>query len=288
MAETKKTMSVPEMQHLLGLKKTDAYWLVHKNCFETILVEKRMRIVIESFEHWYANQVKHRKVNGPPPGEELRAYSYSVQEMADVLGVTDDVVYSLIHRDGIETFEVDHWMRIRKDVFEAWYAGQTKYRKPEDRERDKELEESTYTMPEIARLLMITRKEFYNLMASPANAGAFEVVVVADRKRITKESFEAWYAGQSKYIKFSDRSPEEQELIRRMQKQEKEPRLKVDPNKAAYDIPEAAVLLDLSVPVVRRMIADGELEAKMYGKKYLIRRDEIEWWLLQQKLSLEK
>lgn len=32
------TMSVPEMRRMLGLGKTDSYWLVHKNCFETILV----------------------------------------------------------------------------------------------------------------------------------------------------------------------------------------------------------------------------------------------------------
>ena len=28
--KSKKTMSVPEMRRLLGLKKTDGYWLVHR------------------------------------------------------------------------------------------------------------------------------------------------------------------------------------------------------------------------------------------------------------------
>lgn len=73
----KTTMSVPEMQRLLGLGKTDAYWLVKKQCFETVVVAGKMRVVIDSFEHWYANQVKHSKVHGPPPGKELRAKSYS-------------------------------------------------------------------------------------------------------------------------------------------------------------------------------------------------------------------
>ena len=31
----RSTMSVPEMRKLLGLKKTDSYWLVHKNFFKT-------------------------------------------------------------------------------------------------------------------------------------------------------------------------------------------------------------------------------------------------------------
>ena len=34
----KKTMSVREMGALLGLKKVDSYWLVHKNYFKTVLV----------------------------------------------------------------------------------------------------------------------------------------------------------------------------------------------------------------------------------------------------------
>ena len=67
----KTTMSVREMQHLLGLGKTDSYWLLHKNFFEVILINDKMRIVISSFEKLYANQVKYHKVNGPPPGEEL-------------------------------------------------------------------------------------------------------------------------------------------------------------------------------------------------------------------------
>ena len=53
----KTTMSVPEMRRMLGLGKTESYWLVHRGFFDTILVEGKMRIVIESFEKWYANQI---------------------------------------------------------------------------------------------------------------------------------------------------------------------------------------------------------------------------------------
>ena len=45
-ATAKTTMSVREMQHLLGLGKTDSYWLLHKNFFEVILINDKMRIVI--------------------------------------------------------------------------------------------------------------------------------------------------------------------------------------------------------------------------------------------------
>ena len=63
----------------------------------------------------------------------------------------------------------------------------------EDRERDKAQEEMGYTMPEIAKMLLISRKEVYNLLASPKCAGVFEYFTVAEKKRITKESFETWY-----------------------------------------------------------------------------------------------
>ena len=40
-ATTKTTMSVREMQHLLGLGKTDSYWLLHKNFFEVMRISIR-------------------------------------------------------------------------------------------------------------------------------------------------------------------------------------------------------------------------------------------------------
>ena len=91
-----KTMSVPEMRKLLGLKKTESYWLVHRNFFKTEIIGGVMRIDIESFEKWYANQVKHKKVNGEAPGRELTKTSYSFQEAANLLGVNNANLYEII------------------------------------------------------------------------------------------------------------------------------------------------------------------------------------------------
>lgn len=280
----KTTMSVLEMRRILGIGKTDSYWLVHKQRFETIMVEGKMRVVIDSFEHWYANQVKYKKVDGSPPGEELRAYSYSVQEVADLLGISDDIVYAFIKRDQVETFEVDYWKRIRKDLFEKWYEGQTRYRTAKDKERDRELEETGYTMPEIARMLLISRAEVYNILGSPKNKGVFESFVVAGKKLITKKSFEAWYQRQRKYKKPEDRSQEEQKKLQLFKKQKERPRLQVDPDKQSYSVKETAILLDFTEHEIRRMLHAGELEAKKYGVQYLVMKTEINWWLLQQKL----
>lgn len=80
-SKSKKWMSVPEMGELLGLKKTDRYWLVHKNYFECKEILGQMRINIESFEKWYANQIKYHKVTGEEPGKALKGWSYSVPEV---------------------------------------------------------------------------------------------------------------------------------------------------------------------------------------------------------------
>lgn len=281
------TMSVPEMRRMLGLGKTDSYWLVHKQCFETIMVAGKMRIVIDSFEHWYANQIKHKKVDGPPPGEELRAYSYSPRDIAEMLGISESSVYDLLQRDHIETFEVDTWKRVRKDAFAAWYVNQTRYRTEEDRERDAELEAATMTMPEMARLLLIPRKEVYGILLSGKDKDKFDFIFIGDRRRVTKESFERWYAGQTKYRKLCDRLPEEIAEIERKQKEIEVPRLQVDENKDAFTLQEAAVLLDITYSEVRSLIRHGELEAKRYGARYMIPRDDIQWFLFQQKLERE-
>ena len=73
----RKYMSVREMGDLLGLKKTDRYWLVHKEVFETRTVAGKMWVDVASFEKWYANQVKYHKVTGEEPGMELKSRSFS-------------------------------------------------------------------------------------------------------------------------------------------------------------------------------------------------------------------
>lgn len=93
------TMSVPTMRQMLGLKKTASYWLIKKQWFDVLIIHGEMRVVISSFETWYANQTHYRKVNGPPPGEELRKKSYSVKDISNLLGIGIDAVYDLIHRE---------------------------------------------------------------------------------------------------------------------------------------------------------------------------------------------
>lgn len=111
--KSKKTMSVPEMRRLLGLKKTDSYWLVHRNFFQTYIVNGQMRVDIASFEKWYANQVKHKKVNGAEPGAELMKSSYSFRDAANLLGIHSSNLYEIWRDQNLKTITVDFTKEFR-------------------------------------------------------------------------------------------------------------------------------------------------------------------------------
>ena len=81
----KTSMSVAEMRAILGIGKTESYWLIKKNCFKTVLVNGKMRVMINSFEEWYANQFKLKKVDGTPPGANW-SHTYSFHEAAALIG----------------------------------------------------------------------------------------------------------------------------------------------------------------------------------------------------------
>lgn len=60
--------------------------------------------------------------------------------------------------------------------------------------------EKTYmTATEMAKLLGISRNSVYGILKYPVYKEFFEFITVADRKRITKESYERFLNGQEKY-----------------------------------------------------------------------------------------
>ena len=72
------TMTVQAMGRMLGLKKTESYYLLHKHHFATVTINHQLRVVRASFEQWYAHQDKYRKVDGPEPGAMLQTQFYCV------------------------------------------------------------------------------------------------------------------------------------------------------------------------------------------------------------------
>lgn len=288
----KKWMTVPEMGALLGLKKTERYWLVHKNFFECKEILGMMRINIESFEKWYANQVKYKKITGEEPGEELKRWSYSITDLSELLDVNINVIYDLLKREKIEVVIVDYLKRVPKEAFEKWYRGQSKYRTTEDRKRDEEIETATITMPEMARQLGLGREKVYAILENPQYRCFFEFVVIADRKKITKESFQKFLEGQDKYQlspinDYEELAMEDNVALAnfRRRKIAKTGVRRGNGNTTYLTIDEAAFLAKTSRTTVVNWYQKEKFPAVKVGKVVRIRRDDFEEWLDQRERS---
>lgn len=96
-----------------------------------------------------------------------------------------------------EIFKVDGQTRILKEIFEAWYQGQSHYKKLEDA-APQELLDATLSVSDVAKLLGIHRNSVYNMVNK---RHLFATVKANDKIRIYKDSFEAWYKSQKRYVK---------------------------------------------------------------------------------------
>ena len=194
-----KTMSVPEMRKLLGLKKTEGYWLVHREFFKTEIIGGMMRVDIESFEKWYANQVKHKKVDGEEPGRELIKSSYSFQDAANLLGVNNACLYEIWKKEERKTIKVDFVKRIPKEEFENWLSEQTVYKKSDRMPTINDMEKDYIRFEETARLLNIQEETMLKLIRTGKYKALFEVRVFDNRRWISRKSFRLFLNTQNEY-----------------------------------------------------------------------------------------
>ena len=88
----KKSISVPEMRRILGLGKTESYWLIKKGYFKTIMLFGKIRVMTDSFEEWYANQFHYKKTDGTPPGQNWR-HTMSICSDNGLLSNRQEFVY---------------------------------------------------------------------------------------------------------------------------------------------------------------------------------------------------
>lgn len=90
-------------------------------------------------------------------------------------------------------------MRVDVDSFEDWYAGQFHYEKVNG-ERPGKKYGKTLSPLTVAKVLGIPRSTANDLM----NDGIVEFIWVDGKRRIKRESFDKWYASQSKYTKVKE------------------------------------------------------------------------------------
>lgn len=224
-------------------------------------------IVISSFEKWYANQVKYHKVNGPPPGEELCKRSYSVPDAAEILKVKPETIYTLIRQGKLKTETADFCMRIPKEEFERWYRSQSRYRTAADRERDREIEAQTISIPEMAKLLGIPRKNVYGILDCKKYRDCFVIERVADRPRITKKSFKAWLKSQSTY-----------QLQKSKKETHEEPPLKLQcpKNGKYYSFQEIQAFYGISRPTLDSWVLKEGIPTMKLGRVKRIQKDAFD------------
>ena len=289
-SQKKETMTVREMREILGIKKTDSYWLIKRQYFKTVIVDGKIRVDIKSFEDWYANQVHHHKVNGEEPGRKLMESSYSVREIATMLGIAEASVQEMIHRENWPVIDIQHHWRVDKEWFHQWYRNQDHYRTAEDRERDHSLEAESMTLPEMGIMLCIDRNGAYQIVKENPQ---LEVIIIAGKKRVTIRSFEDWYASQEKYHKFVDLGADERERFLQQhvddavgkkirKKYIRQPdKTRLD-EKSWFSPEEVADIMAINRKAVQRLIQKGTLTAQRFGKQFRISKDEILWLMTRE------
>lgn len=188
--EMKRSMSVPEMRKLLGIKKTESYWLVHKNYFKTELINGTMRVDIASFEKWYANQTKHKKVTGEKPGAQLCAVSYSFRDVANMLGEYDGTIYDLWNRKGLPTVTVNYRKRIPREIFDSWYENQNEYHKVDGPATIEEIEEKFILFREAAAMLKMTNEDLLTLIRKEKYKDLLEMRMFDNKRWISRRGFQ--------------------------------------------------------------------------------------------------
>lgn len=262
----RSTMSVPEMRKLLGLKKTDSYWLVHKNLFKTQIIGGMMRIDLESFEKWYANQVKYKKVGGEEPGKELREKSYSFKEAANILGIHDSDLYDIWKNEKLEYITVDFVRRIPIDIFEKWYANQDIYRKVTHIPTAEELEKDYICLQDAADMLGISREKLAKIARCEEIGRLLNSTICNNKRWITRKSFQLFLNAQNVYYILDDGDEQEKDTVS----------LEI---KEYISRQEAAELAGVSVSTVTKWMQSGEFQCVGAGKVLRVHRQQFLNWL---------
>ena len=242
-----------------------------------------MRVELESFEKWYANQVKYHKATGEEPGLELKKSSYSPRDIAEMLQISENLVYEKMKKAGVEFILVDYWRRYPKKALDKWYRSQKRYRNAEDREKVRDIVESSMAMPEMAGLLGVPRSTVYGLLNQ---SEILKTIEFDGRRRVTKKSFYEWYGNQDDYHIVSDEMPETVngednsriEAYRRAVL-ERDGHSKNIGNDVYLTVNEAAVLAGVNPATVHKWIKKGKVEAVQSSKTIRIPRQEFEGWL---------
>ena len=214
---------------------------------------------------------------------ENKKSSYSPRDIAEMLQISENLVYEKMKKAGVEFTLVDYQRRYPKKAFDKWYRSQKRYRNAEDREKVRDIVESSMAMPEMAGLLGVPRSTVYGLLNQ---SEILKTIEFDGRRRVTKKSFYEWYGSQDDYHVVSDEMPEtvKGEDNRRIEAYrrvvlERDGHSKNIGNDVYLTVNEAAVLAGVNPATVHKWIKKEKVEAVQSSKTIRIPRQEFEGWL---------
>lgn len=279
--EKKKYFSVAEMGRLLGLKKTDRYYLLHKGLFTTIKAFGKTWVDVRSFEAWYEQQDRYRKVTGEKPGKKLRERSYSVRDIMDILEISEDTARYIIDKNRFNLIQTETCRRVSKEEFDSWYTSQNRYFNAKDREANQSVRTSTVSMPQMASALGVDRPTIYSILSDPRYSSIFEVKMLGEQKRITLKSFLVFLNRQDEYKLLEgavgpavDKSASEEDQDSFASKEKES----IFPDSAYLTVKEASVLADVSRSMIIYWIDKRHIPYRKAGRYIRIpTRDFLTW-----------
>lgn len=211
---------------------------------------------------------------------------YSVAELQEILGVSRQCIYELLKKKEFSWVMVGGKYRISKKSFDEW-LDQNQFRNARDREKVRDIVEGSMRMPEMARMLGVSRSVVYNIIAC---SDILKTIEFDGRRRVTKKSFYEWYASQNRYHIVSEQVPETVkkednrsiETYRRAV-QDRDGHTKNIGNGAYLTVKEAALLAGINPATVHKWIKKGKIEAVQSSKTVRIPRQAFENWLQSRK-----
>ena len=212
--------------------------------------------------------------------------------MGKLLGLKKTDRYWLVHKNVFESKEIAGKMRINIASFEKWYDSQSRYRTKEDREKDAIVEEATITMLEMARLLGLTRSQVYQILRNPKYSHFFETIVIAEKKRITKENFQKFLEGQDQFhldpANDYEELAQEQNIALANFRRKKLSQTGVrgsNGNLGYLTFDEASYLAKVSRSLINKWADKGKFKVIKVGGRVRISREDFEAWLEQRNLE---
>lgn len=183
--------SVKEISKLFSITDEEALKLMNCGIFKTYRAGNEYRASKKSVEE---NKKIVKAVMNYQDNKTM-----SVPDVMRILGLGKTSTYRLINQCLFKTYLVMGKMRVDVDSFEEWYAGQFHYKKVNG-ERPGKKYGKTLAPSTIAEVLGIARSSADDLL----NRELVEYIWINGRRRVTRDSFEKWYASQDRYTKVKE------------------------------------------------------------------------------------